>query len=180
MSARSDTHVCLGAFAGAHGVRGEVRVKAFTEDPLDIAAYGPVSSEDGTREFTLKALRVAKGMVIARVNGVLDRDSAEALKGTRLYVSRDRLPDTGDEDTWYHADLIGLAAHTINGDMFGTVHSVQDYGAGDLLEIEPAHGGQTVFIPFTRDCVPHVDIAGRHVVIDPPELTADAESEEGS
>jgi 16S rRNA processing protein RimM len=161
--------VCLGAIAGAHGVRGEVRIKPFTEDPLDVAAYGPVSSEDGTRRFVISAPRLQKAFVVARLEGINDRGAAEALKGTRFYVPRALLPPPDEDETWYHADLIGLAVEYPQGTPFGTVVSIQDFGAGDLVEIRPHETTTTVLVPFTRDAVPVVDMASRLMLIDPPE-----------
>ena len=132
--ARDGSRLCLGAIAGAHGVRGDVRLKSFTENPLDIAAYGPLMSEDGTRRFEIVKLRAAKDHVVATVDSIASREEAMALKGTRLYVDRDRLP-APDEDNWYHADLIGLEARREDGTRLGEVTAVYDYGAGDLLEI---------------------------------------------
>ncbi len=175
MAARGDTRLCLGAIAGAHGVRGDVRLKTFTEDPLDIAAYGPLSSEDGKRRFEIAKLREAKDHVVATVAGIATREEALALKGTRLYVDRDRLPEPEDEDTWYHADLIGLEARLEDGSALGVIKAVQDYGAGDLLEIELTAGGTPVLIPFTSETVPTVDISAGTVTVVPPEGLLDQE-----
>lgn len=169
MTAFGDTRLCLGAIAGAHGVRGDVRLKSFTEDPLDIAAYGPLSSEDGKRQFEIRKLREAKDHVVATMTGIKSREEAIALKGTRLYVDRDKLPEPEEDDTWYHADLIGLEARLEDGAVLGTILAVQDYGAGDLLEIALAAGGAPALIPFTLEAVPEVDIKGGFVVVIPPE-----------
>lgn len=159
----SEARVCLGAFAGAHGVRGAVLIKAFTEVPADIAAYGPVHSEDGTQSFRLSVTGQKKGGVIAKVEGIETRDEAQALKGTRFYVGRDKLPEP-DEEEFYYADLIGLHAEKEDGEPLGTVKAVQDFGGGDLLEIQPARGA-TVFVPFTSEAVPNVDIRQGKVTI---------------
>lgn len=173
MSGRHGTRLCLGAIAGAQGVRGEVRIKSFTEHPEDIGAYGQLSSEDGTQLFTLTKLRAAKGVVIATLDGVRDRDSAMALKGTRLYVDGDKLPEAED-DTWYHADLIGLAAVDVDGSALGTIEAIYDFGAGDLLEIKLGDTTETVLVPFTSETVPKVDVAsGMITVILPEDLTDD-------
>ncbi|HYD98616.1 MAG TPA: ribosome maturation factor RimM [Alphaproteobacteria bacterium] len=158
--------VCVGMIAGAHGVRGLVKLKSFTEDPADIAAYGPLSDEHGRRSFRIALQSEAKGMFIARIDGVADRDAAEALNGTRLYIGRDRLPALEDEDDFYHADLIGLRADLPDGSGLGTVKAVFDYGSGDVLEIAKRDGG-SVLVPFTKAAVPVVDIAGRRVVVEP-------------
>jgi 16S rRNA processing protein RimM len=160
--------VCIAQIGAAHGVRGEVRLKAFTEDPLSVARYGPLETEDG-RRFEIEAARPTKDdMLVARLKGISDRDTAERLTNLRLYVARDRLPKPADGE-FYHADLIGLAATTADGAPFGTVKAVHNFGAGDLLEIEPAAGGATVMLPFTEATVPTIDIAGGRVVIAPPE-----------
>ena len=158
--------VCIAQIGAAHGVRGEVRLRAFTEDPLSVKRYGPLEAEDG-RRFEIEAVRPAKDMLVARLKGVSDRDTAQRLTNLRLYVARDRLPKPADGE-FYHADLIGLAAKTADGAPFGTVKAVHNFGAGDLLEIEPAAGGPTVMLPFTEAVVPVVDIAGGRVVVVEP------------
>src|SRR5205085_2363270 len=163
MSAR----VLIAQIGAAHGVRGEVRLKTFTEDPLSVARYGALESEDGTQRFEIETVRPAKDMLVARLKGVSDRNAAEALTNVRLYVARDKLPKAAD-DEFYHADLVGLAAVTPNGEAVGTVKAVHNFGAGDLLEIEPVTGGATLMLPFTEATVPAVDIAGRKIVVEPP------------
>jgi 16S rRNA processing protein RimM len=151
---------------GAHGVRGAVKVKSFTADPGDVAAYGPLEDERGDRRFTLRLVGSAKGVVIARVAGVADRDAAEALRGLRLYLPRAALPPPGD-DEYYHADLIGLDVALGDGTILGRVRAVHDFGAGDTLEIDRAEG-QPVMVPFTRAVVPVVDLDAGRLVVDPP------------
>ncbi len=167
MSDRPQKKVCLGVVVGAHGVRGEVRVKPYTEEPKGVAGYGPVETRTG-RRFKIAAVGLAKGTVICRLEGVADRDEAEALRGTELFVDRARLPEMDEEEGWYHADLIGLSAVGMDGVVYGRVVAVENFGAGDLLEIERAEGGPSVYLPFTDGNVPEVDIAGQRVVIDPP------------
>jgi 16S rRNA processing protein RimM len=159
--------ILVGAIAGAHGVRGEVRIKSFTANPCAIGRYGPVEDETGARSFKLTVRGETKGLVIARLDGVADRDQAEALKGLRLYVPRAKLPRP-KRGEWYVADLIGLAAQDEGGTPLGRVKSVQNFGAGDVIELERADG-TTEFLPFTRAVVPEVDIEGGKVVIAPPE-----------
>jgi 16S rRNA processing protein RimM len=159
--------ICVGVVTGAQGVRGAVRIKSFTARPEDVAAYGPVADEAGERQFALRAVGRAKGVVIATIAGIGDRDAAAALKGTRLYVERSALPAPGEEE-YYHADLLGLAAVLRDGTRLGTVRAVHDFGAGDSLEVARTGGG-TVLVPFPRAAVPVVDVAGGWVVIDPPE-----------
>ncbi|PZQ11317.1 MAG: 16S rRNA processing protein RimM [Ancylobacter novellus] len=165
------------AVVGApHGVRGEARVKTFTEDPLSLKAYGPLIVGDGPATLKVVSLRPLKDdMVVARFEGVATREAAEALTGKALSVSRDALPATDDEDDYYHADLIGLRAELADGTLLGEVTAVQNYGADDLLEIRLAGGRRTVLLPFTKAVVPMVDLAGGRVVVDPPEgaLTSD-------
>lgn len=160
--------ICLGKITDAHGIRGEIRVRAYTEAPEDIGAYGPLEDEAGNRRFSLSKVRLVKGGVIARLDGIKDRTQAEALKGTELYVDRAKLPEQED-GVWYHTDLIGLAVLDMEGTALGEVVSVQNYGAGDLLEIRPADRGSTLFVPFTEDVVPVVDVAGGSLSINPPE-----------
>lgn len=163
MSAR----VCLGAITGPHGVRGLVKVKPFTEVPEDVAAYGPVEDETGNRRFTLRVTGAAKGQVIVAVDGVGDRNAAEALKGERLYVDRSALPDP-DDGSFYHADLIGMDLVGMDGTPLGTVTALYDFGAGDVLEFRGADG-KARMLPFTEQVVPTVDLEARRMVVDPPE-----------
>jgi 16S rRNA processing protein RimM len=160
----SPDRVLLGVFGRPHGVRGLVRVQSFTADPADIAAYGPLADEAGARTFALRVVQRGERPVVA-VEGVADREAAAKLTGTRLYLARDRLP-APDDDEFYHADLIGLAAEDTAGRRLGTVASVNDHGAGAFLEIET--GAQPLLLPFTRAAVPVVDLAARRVVIVPP------------
>lgn len=159
--------VCVGQIGAPHGVRGEVRLKAFTADPLAIRHYGTLWSEDGAHGVEIVGLRPAKDMLIARLRGVADRDAAAALRNLRLYVPRARLAPPA-EDEFYHADLIGLAAVDTAGEPLGTIVAVPNYGAGDLLEIAPARG-PTVLVPFTKAVVPQVDTAAGRVTLDPPD-----------
>ena len=159
--------VCIAQIGAAHGVRGEVRLKPFTEDPLSVARYGALETEDGKQRFEIEAVRPAKDMLVARLKGISDRNAAERLKNLRLYVARERLPKPAD-DEFYHADLVGLAADSVTGEAVGIVKAVHNFGAGDLLEIEPAAGGDTMMLPFNETVVPVVDIAGRRIVVEPP------------
>lgn len=156
---------CVGAIAGGFGVQGEVRLKSFCADPAAIADYAPLTSEDG-RSFGVRIVRAIPGAFAVRLTGVATREEAEALKGTRLYAPRDRLPPLG-EDEYYHADLIGLAVVDTGGAALGTVRAVLDHGAGDILEVARP-GKAELLVPFTRAAVPTVDIAGRRIVVDLP------------
>ena len=155
--------IMVGEFGKAHGVRGLLRLRAFTADPAAITAYGPLSDEAGTRQFRL----TLKGPDLVAVEGVSDRDAAQRLTGSKLFVAREALPPT-EEEEFYLADLIGLAAVTEAGEPLGTVRAVEDHGGGAFLVIE---GPQEMLLPFTRQVVPVVDIAsGRLVVVPPPEV----------
>lgn len=165
--------ILLGRITGAHGIRGDVLVHSFAAAPEDIGAYGPLSDKAGARSFRLRVLRLTpKGAVIARIAGVSDRNAAEALKGTELYIARDRLPAPA-EGEYYHADLIGLAAVDPDGKAIGELVAVQNYGAGDLLEIRIPGRKETELVPFTDAFVPTVDIAARKVVIVLPPAAED-------
>ena len=177
MSSDSDQRVLLGQITGAHGIQGEVKIRSYTSDPADIAAYGPLSDEDGRRSFTVQSARVSGSAVVVRLEGVGDRNAAEALKGVGLFVSRDRLPPPEDEE-WYVSDLIGCRAVERDGGMFGEIVGVRDFGAGDLLEIRPTARRTTVFVPFTRICVPEVDLAAGEIVIAPPPGLLDEDGDE--
>lgn len=170
--------VCVGAITGAHGIAGAVRIKSFTEDPVDVAAYGPVTDEAGDRILELDVTGLSAGAVLARIDGVDDRTAAEALKGTRLYVPREKLPPPEDEE-FYHADLLGLDAVLLDGAVFGVVAAVHQLGAGDALEISRGSDERPVIVPFTHEAVPEVDIRGGRVVVDPPSgLEDDADTGE--
>ena len=156
--------VCLGEIAGAHGVRGEVRIRSFTARPDDVAAYGPLADAACTRAFEIEITGAVRGALRARIAGVGDRTAAEALRGTRLYVDRDKLPKP-ESGEFYHADLVGLAAARTDGTVLGRIVAVQNFGAGDVLEIAP-DGGPSFYAPFTADAVPDVDLAAGRVVIE--------------
>jgi len=165
--------VLLGRFGAAHGVRGEIRLQSFTADPLAIASYGPLHDKSGQRRFALEHVRPqGKDMLVARVAGVTDRAGAEALRGVELYLPRENLPPP-DEDEFYLADLIGLSAQSLEGADLGRVVAVRNFGAGDILEVAPPQGGETLLYPFTRAVAPVVDVAGGRVVIAPPIETGD-------
>ncbi len=163
--------LCVGAIAGSFGVQGEVRLKSFCADPEAIAGYGPLWTEDGARSFTVKLTRAnVSGGLGVRLSGVLTKEQADALKGTQLYVDRDRLPSLPD-DEFYHADLIGLTAQDTGGVVLGTVRAVHNHGAGDLLEILGPGMKSALLVPFTLAVVPTVDLAAGRIVVDLPEET---------
>ena len=157
----------MAQIGGAHGLRGEVKLKSFTGDPMAVADYAPLTSEDGA-SFEIEALRPAKGHLVARFRGIEDRTSAERLANVRLFVPRERLPPLA-ADEFYHADLIGLRAESRDGAELATIVGIHDFGAGDLLELRPVGSSSTVLMPFTALTVPVVDIAGGRVVIDDSE-----------
>ena len=165
-----DDLIQVGRVAGAFGVRGEVRITSFTGEPLALLDYKTLVREDGSPGLTLTSGRAAKGGVVVRAKEVETRDQAEALRGLKLYIPRDRLPEP-EEDEFYVTDLIGLALQTPDGEALGTIRSVQDFGAGDLLEVQPPEGGATWYLPFTREAVPEVRIADGVVVAVKPEET---------
>jgi len=164
----------LGHISAAHGIKGEVLVKTYTEAPKNIATYGPLSNEDGTAQIELAIVRITNKGVIARVEGVGDRNGAEALKGTKLCVPRDKLPEP-DEDEWYYSDLIGLAVYDADGIKLGTIQNMHNFGAGDLMEFQRLPGGASELLAFNRETVPTVDIAAQRVtVVLPQEVIAAA------
>lgn len=165
-SDQTTDRVCVGAIAGAFGVQGEVRLKSFCTTPEDIASYGPLWSEDGTRQFTIKLTRNVAGGLGARVSGITTKEEADALKGVTLHAPRSRLPRLPD-DEYYHADLIGLEVRDPGGKLLGTVRAVHNHGAGDLLEIGGA--GHDLLLPFTLAVIPTVDLTARRIIADPPE-----------
>ncbi|MCH8809153.1 MAG: ribosome maturation factor RimM [Proteobacteria bacterium] len=167
MAAAQGERLCVGVIAGAHGVRGLVKIKSFTEDPANLTAYGALTDESGARRYQVAVTGRAKGVLLARIEGVGDRDAARALRGARLYIARAALPEPEDEE-YYHADLIGLAVEDRAGAPLGRVAAVQNFGAGDILEIERPDEG-TLLVPFTKAAVPLVDPAGGRVVVEPPE-----------
>lgn len=167
VSPTGDRLICVARIGAAHGVRGEVRFWSFTADPLAVAAYRPLVSAGGDR-FEIVALRAAKDGLVARFAGVSDRTAAERLVNLELFVTRAQLPEPDDAEEFYHADLIGLAAVDTSGMPFGTVVAIQNFGAGDLIELQPTSGGESVLLPFTKVVVPAIDIAGGRVVVDPP------------
>jgi len=167
--------ICVARIGAAHGVRGAVKLWTFTEDPLAVTAYGPLVTKDGARQFEVTSAREAKGHLVAMLKGIATREEAERLNGIELYVAREKLPDT-DEDEYYHADLIGLAAVNAADEPLGRVIAIHNFGAGDIIEIAPP-SGSTMLLPFTNAVVPTVDVAGGRVVIEmPKEIEGDTPS----
>jgi len=166
----SDDRICVGVIAGAFGVKGEVRLKSFCAKPEDIGTYGPLWTEDGARSFTVGITRPVKNGFAALIEGVSSKESADALRGTRLFVDRTALPSLPD-DEFYHADLIGLDVVDTGGAALGRVTAVHNHGAGDLLEVSGPGLKNPVLLPFTRAAVPTVDLGAGRIVADPPEGT---------
>ena len=159
--------ICVARIGAAHGVRGAVKLWTFTEDPFAVKEYGPLTTKDGARQFEVTHVREAKGHLVATLKGIATREDAERLNGLELYIAREKLPAT-DEDEYYHADLIGLAAVNAASEPIGRVTAIHNFGAGDIIEIAPAHGA-TMLLPFTNAVVPSVDLAAGRVVIELPD-----------
>jgi 16S rRNA processing protein RimM len=161
--------VCVAQIGAPHGVRGEVRLWTFTADPMAVTRYGPLQAEDGKRAFEIETVRPAKGHLVARLRGVDDRNAAERLTNIKLFVPRECLPEV-EADEFYHADLIGLRVEDESGNEIGAVIAVHNFGAGDILEVQPPERG-AMLLPFTETVVPEVDIKGGRVVVVLPEET---------
>ena len=165
-------HICIARIGAPHGVRGAVKLWTFTEDPFAVQAYGPLVTKDGARSFEVATAREAKGHLVATLKGIATREEAERLNGIELYVAREKLPET-DDNEYYHADLIGLAAVSPAQEPIGRVVAIHNFGAGDIIEIAPP-SGPTLLLPFTNAVVPTVDLAARRVVIElPGEIVGD-------
>lgn len=171
MSARPnagrDTRVCVARIGAAHGLKGEVRLWSFTQDPGAIEDYGALETKDGKRRFEIGALRAAKDHFVAKLSGVDDRDAAEALNNVELFVPREKLPPAA-ADEFYHADLIGLDVVDRDGARIGIVHALHNFGAGDIIEIMPAGSAQSVMFAFNETTVPKIDLGAKHIVLVPP------------
>ena len=163
---RSDK-VRVARIGAAHGIRGEVRLWPFTQDPMAVAGYGPLETEDGARRFEIESLRPGKNFLVARIAGVASREAAEKLCNLELFVPRERLPPIEEQDTFYHADLVGLLAVTKDGTMLGKVTAVHNFGAGDIIEITPEVGAP-LMLSFSDAAVPKVDLNTKQIVVVPP------------
>jgi 16S rRNA processing protein RimM len=172
-----ERRVCVAQIGAAHGLKGEVRLRSYTQEPSDFTAYGALETEDGSRKLTAGTARFAKDHFVVKFEGIDDRNAAEALRNVNLYVARETLPAVDEDDTFYCADLIGLAAVTRDKSAFGEVIAVQNYGAGDILEIRRGDGS-TFLLPFTEAAVPEIDMAGGTIVVDPPRDAPDSEKPE--
>ncbi|MDQ0314066.1 ribosome maturation factor RimM [Amorphus orientalis] len=165
-AANPAAYVALAEIGAAHGVRGAARIRIFAEDPDLLTECGPLRLADG-RPLAIAAIEAQGNKIVARFEGVADRTEVEALRNQTLYLAREMLPDLDDEDTFYHVDLIGLDVVDTDGTALGRVRTVQDFGAGDLIEVERTEG-KSVFVPFTLACVPTVDLAAGRIVVEPP------------
>ncbi|KAA0969729.1 ribosome maturation factor RimM [Aureimonas fodinaquatilis] len=157
--------VLLGIVGGAHGIRGECRVRSHTDNPTDIGAYGPLSDANGKR-YTVRSAREQKNVVIVRFEEVTDRNEAERLNGTELFVDRSLLPDDDMGEDFYQADLIGLDVRSTAGEMLGEVIAFHNFGAGDVLEIR-REGAASFMIPFTEAAVPEIDLDVGYILVEP-------------
>lgn len=166
--AKNKDFICVGALAGAHGVKGEVRVRSFTLVPEDCFAYGPLLDETGKVALEPETARPAKNHFVVEAAGNRTREDWEALKGTKLYVPRDVLPEP-EEDEFYYDDLLGLRVTHMDGRPLGKVKSVQNFGADDLLELVAPDGRTAYFLPFTKAVVPVVRLAEKELLAEPDE-----------
>ncbi|MBI3703544.1 MAG: ribosome maturation factor RimM [Rhizobiales bacterium] len=165
MRSTAGNKIRVARIGAAHGVRGEVRLWSFTAEPLAVADYGPLETADGKRRFEIVTLRPAKDHLVARLKGIDDRNAAERLTNLDLFVPRERLPAIEEADTFYYADLIGLAAVNETGAALGIVAAVHNFGAGDLIEIALAGGGEPLLLPFTDTVVPKIDLKAKQIVV---------------
>lgn len=165
VSSKPENPVLLGVVGGAHGLKGECRVRSFTEDPTDLGVYGPLFDAAGNR-YTVKSARLQKNVVVVRFAEVEDRNHAERLNGRELFVDRSALPEPEESDEFYLDDLVGLAVETGSGAVVGTVVAFHDFGAGDIVEIKPPEG-PTVMIPFSEAAVPEIDAERGVMIVEP-------------
>ena len=170
----SDNRICVGIVTGPHGLKGDVKLKSYPENPKDVAAFGPVTDKSGERQFDIRILSANQKGLVVELSGVRGREAAEAIRGTELYMVRDLLPEL-EEDEFYYSDLVGLVVEDINGAAIGTVSLVDNYGAGEIIEVDLKDGGTEMY-PMSREVVPTIDLKNGRVVINPPaEIFADAD-----
>jgi 16S rRNA processing protein RimM len=158
----------MGRIGAAHGVKGEVRIQSFTEEPLALAGYGPLTTNRPGLTIEIESARATTNVLVARLKGIKDRTAAEKLNGVELYVNRDKLPPPDDADDFYHADLIGLEARLGDGAVLGKVTAIPNFGASDLIEITDSRTGDTYLYPFTKAVVPEVRVAEGYLTIEVP------------
>lgn len=173
----TDNRICLGAIVGVHGIKGEVKVKSFTENDSDVQKYGEVENKEGTKKFSIKVIGRSKELLRVKIKGVDDRNVAETLIGTGLYVDREILPEL-EEDEFYHVDLIGLdVKEQTSGDVIGKVEAIYNFGAGDLIDISFTSGGSEV-LPFTKQYVPEIKIKDGFIIVNMIQFAPDSEQGE--
>jgi 16S rRNA processing protein RimM len=168
MATASPKQLLVGRIGAAHGIKGEVRILSFTTEPLALKDYGPLSTSRPGLVIEIEKARATTNVLVARLKGITDRTAAEKLNGVELFIDRDRLPATEDEDDFYHADLIGLEARLADGSVLGTVTAIPNYGASDLIEVRDGRSGDTYLYPFTKAIVPEVRLAEGYLVIEVP------------
>jgi 16S rRNA processing protein RimM len=178
MSDASPKQLLLGRIGAAHGIKGEVRILSFTGEPMALTGYGPLATNRPGLVIEIEKARATTNVLVARLKGVTDRNAAEKLNGVELYIERDRLPPTDDEDDFYHADLIGLEARLADGTVIGSVSAIPNFGASDLIEVRDPRSGDTYLYPFTKAVVPEVHVAAGYLVIEVPIETEPGEEEE--
>jgi 16S rRNA processing protein RimM len=173
----TSNRIFLGQIGAAHGIKGHVRIATHTQDPLAIGTYGPLETDRPGLTVTLSKLRQHKNVVVAYIKGIDNRTAAEALNGVSLFIDRDKLPQTEDEDDFYHADLIGLEARIESGVVIGKVSALPNFGAGDLIEVRDPQSGDTYLYPFTKAVVPTINLSDGYLTIVVP-LDAEEGEEE--
>jgi 16S rRNA processing protein RimM len=172
-----ENHICVGIVSGSHGLQGSVKIRSFMTVPKDIVAYGPVTSKNGEKSYKIRLISSNQKGLVVKLSGVEDRDASEALRGTELYLSRNILPQL-DENEYYYSDLIGMPVEHINGEVIGVVGIVDNYGAGEIMEVDLKDGGTEMF-QMSRQVVPVIDLKNRRVVVNPPtEIFADEDHDE--
>ncbi len=171
----AENKVCLGAIVGVHGIKGEVKVKCFSDDEKNLGSYGVLSNEAGDKTFSVKIVGHSKELLRVKIKGVDDRNTAETLIGTGLYVNRDALPNLA-EDEFYHTDLVGLDAKNVAGDIIGVVNALYNFGAGDLIELK-MNDGSLEMLPFTSSYVPTINIKERFIIVEMMQFAEDDESD---
>ena len=169
-----DTPVLMARIGGPHGIKGEVRVKPFGNDPMSLADYGSLYAKDG-RKFKITRMRPAKSVLVVKFKGINYRDEAEALNGTDLYIDRSMLPDDTENDEFYVTDLIDCQVVDPQGDEIGKVLAVVNFGAGDLIEVLPTGTGQSIYIEFTQANVPTIELEKNSIVVDMPDEVSERE-----
>ena len=168
MADRADRKLLMGRIGAAHGIKGEVRITSFTEEPLALTTYGPLATNRPGLIIEIETARATTNVLVARLKGVADRSAAEKLNGVELYVDRDKLPPPDEDDAFYHADLIGLDVRLGDGTVLGKVSAIPNFGAGDLIEVTDARTGDTFLYPFSKAVVPEIRLGEGYLVIEVP------------